>query len=131
MIAKKWLTDYDKHMGIDSNFGLKFNLPDEMLEKLRQDADKKFNAETGLHVDVLSGWPLHYQKNPAPYYEEYFRKEHPQIFDYIMAKSSPAKVAEYNLLADEYNTDLQRLNAEEWGATKVKFLERVLKLVMG
>lgn len=118
-------------MGPDSNFGSKFNLPDEMLEKLRQDADKKFNAETGLYVDVLSGWPLHYQKKPATYYEEYFRKEHPQISDYIMAKSSPAKVTEYNLLADEYNTDLQRLNAEEGGATKVKFLERVLKLVMG
>jgi len=118
-------------MSLDSKFGSNFNLPDEMLEKLRRDIDRQFSAETGLFVGVLNGWPLHFQRKPAQHYEEYFRSEHPQIFDYIMEKSSPAKVAEYNLLADEYNTDLQRLNAEEWGATKVKFLERVLKLVNG
>lgn len=106
-------------------------LPPAGLEKEKQLIDRHFIKNTGLCEDVINDWQAVILFWPVKHYEEYYREKYPQLADYIMEKSSPEKVKEFNKLADEFNSKLEQIKANNDQAAIDFYLSKAVKLIRG
>lgn len=113
-------------MSIEENIG---PMPD--IEKDKLTMDKHFRENTGLSADAFNDWLAISVFRPVKYYQEYFAEKYPHLVDYIMQKSSPEKVKEFDLLVDEFNAELEEIKKNNDQAAIDYYFNRASELTRG
>ncbi|HRY82936.1 MAG TPA: hypothetical protein P5232_04555 [Candidatus Moranbacteria bacterium] len=96
--------------------------------------DSSFNMGYKLDIDILNLWPTIISPKPLEHYEEYLRRNEkgfPGMYDYIMLKSDPKAIVEFNNLVDKYNADLERIKKEADLEAISSYFERARKIIKG
>ena len=107
--------------------------------QIRARAENQWNDGSGLYGDAGNVW-WHattfvqggaFQKlEPRESYETYIRrKESPAVADYIMKISRPESVVAFDQLAEEFNSDLERMIREKDAKAVYTFVAKASKLI--
>ena len=101
------------------------------IENEKKLIDMHFIKNTGLCEDVINGWQTAMLFWPVKHYEEYYKDKYPQWVEYIMERSLPEKVKEFNQLADEFNSKLKQIKENNDEAAVDFYLKKAVKLIRG
>lgn len=101
------------------------------IEKEKRLIDGHFTKNTGLCEDAINDWQTVLLFWPVKHYEEYYKDKYPQWVEYIMEKSLPEKVREFDKLADEFNSKLEQIKANNNQAAVDFYLSKAVKLIRG
>ncbi len=101
--------------------------------------DDVFGYHNGLYADAITPWStigVSVRNYPEkllllPTYEEYFKNKYPIEADYIIKKSDPAKVFQYNLIVSAYNNKLNYIRETRCDSLAEQFVEQIEKLLHG
>ncbi len=122
--------------------------PKDVIDSARLEfLEKSFNHSSGLNEDSLNVWigvlarlghPLdliHFEKLvPLLNYREYIQRMHghdPNEFEFVMDKSNPEAVKQFDALVDEFNTRLEELKANQDPEEIKGFFNRAERLIKG
>jgi len=85
-----------------------------------------FSVEKDLDVGLIEDL-----KKPVPHYEEYIRevKKEPGLADNILARSSREAIASLDIIADQYNAELEQGNLDK--ETFDKYYVPAMTLIYG
>ena len=117
------------------------NPPDKLDPGMKKMIDASFALGTGLDPDLLNTWGVvmllrnkieGYEKiQPIRHFHEYVLESPGPVYKYVMEKSDPEKIKEFDALVDEFNADLERIKKEKDQKALKAFLTRAVLLVRG
>lgn len=113
---------------------------DGLTDERRKSIDSHFSADGKISADVLNTWGaallwidggMFDELTEIPNYEKSFPKNSTEEVAYIMKKSDPQTIIEYNTLVKKYNDDLPRIKKEKDAVVVINFVAKAEKIVRG
>ena len=106
------------------------SLSEKDLLRFKKDVEDYFQEhdDCGIYHDILNSTTCIFSDKPLLHYYEYFLHKYSKEFaDFVIAQSSPEKIAEFDKLVDEYNLHSKQMNAQ----TKQDYVRKFKNLALG